>query len=145
MPSITTQSIHNTLKNFRRHKAYAENVFIYSHESDVFMVDQSDRVTEYEVKASRSDYHADFLKTEKHKKFISLHDVTDIPNEFYYVCPEGMIKEDQIPEYAGLIYVKVNGLQKQLIQVKKAEPLHNQTMASELWEEMYLKMMAKRK
>ncbi len=141
MSNVTTRTIHKRLKTLRTHVGYAENVFLYSHESDVIMVDYQDRVTEYEVKVSRSDYNADFKKTEKHMKFKTLHDVSDIPNEFYYVCPDGMITEDQIPEYAGLIYARGT----YLVQIKRASPLHNEKMPSEFWKELYLKMMAKKK
>lgn len=30
----------------------------------------------------------------------------NIPNRFYYACPEGVINEKDLPPYAGLIYVK---------------------------------------
>lgn len=29
-----------------------------------------------------------------------------IPNRFYYACPEGLIKKEDVPVYAGLIWVK---------------------------------------
>jgi gamma-glutamyl:cysteine ligase YbdK (ATP-grasp superfamily) len=31
------------------------------------------------------------------------------PNKFFYACPEGMIKKEELPPYAGLIYVPEDG------------------------------------
>lgn len=44
-----------------------------------------------------------------------------IPNRFYYACPVDLIKVDEVPGYAGLIYVDQNG---RLSVVKKAPLLH---------------------
>lgn len=44
-----------------------------------------------------------------------------LPNKFYYACPENLIKIDEIPEYAGLIYVNDYGTAN---VVKKAPQLH---------------------
>ena len=50
-------------------------------------------------------------------KFKSIPD--SIPNRFYYACPEGLIKPEEVPPYAGLIYPdKYNSI------VKKAPLLH---------------------
>lgn len=43
-----------------------------------------------------------------------------IPNRFYFCCPEGLIKEDDVPGYAGLLYVTENGI----VEVRKAPLLH---------------------
>lgn len=45
------------------------------------------------------------------------------PNCFYYACPEGMIKENELPEYAGLLFIDVLG---NVRLFKKAPYLHKQ-------------------
>lgn len=45
------------------------------------------------------------------------------PNYFYYAVPTDMIKTDDVPEYAGLIYVDEHG---RLSVVKKAPCLHKE-------------------
>lgn len=35
-----------------------------------------------------------------------------VPNRFYYAVPEGLIKKNEIPAYAGLIYVTETGIRK---------------------------------
>lgn len=95
------------------------NAFVYYWECDLFIVTKSGYGVEFEIKLSRSDFKKDFTKKMKHdtlstgkcikefwggeKKEITL----DRPNRFYYVCPEGLIKPDEVPEYAGLIYFKM--------------------------------------
>jgi hypothetical protein len=109
-------------------------------------------IYEVEVKLSRADFFADFQKGEKHlwlssatkhelvaKKtkpfgfyenvgkvetyalgYVKVRDNT--PNRFYYCCPEGMIKKDEVPEYAGLLYLNKTGTYA--TQVKTAPFIH---------------------
>ena len=46
------------------------------------------------------------------------------PNFFYYAVPDGMIKPDEVPEYAGLIYIKQEYQYNCFSIVKKAPQLH---------------------
>lgn len=47
------------------------------------------------------------------------------PNRFYYACPEGLIKKEEIPDYAGLIYIyaDTNGYMHAR-EVKKSKVIH---------------------
>ncbi len=141
----TKQSIYKALKTFKRHAATATECYMYSHESDMLMISFDDKVTEFEVKVSKSDFYADFTKEGKHKKLTlgTLED--DTPNQFYYVCPDGMIDPDSVPEYAGLLYLKVYGTQKSIKEVKKAHELHNKPVPNHFWKELYLKQQARKK
>ena len=49
----------------------------------------------YEIKVAKSDFKAD-TKWEKYLNFC---------HEFSFVCPEGMIVQDELPDDIGLIYV----------------------------------------
>jgi len=102
------------------------NVFIYDWESDFFCVTKSGYTIEVEVKISRADFKADAQKTQKHflmrnaeKELVTMpgsqlndhycyvHFVKPFaPNKFYYCCPEDMIKPEEVPGYAGLLYFK---------------------------------------
>lgn len=100
-------------------------------ECDVMRITDSDIVYEYEIKNSRSDFRADFKKTYKHdrlsgrkdkdQEYIKWNGNPGRPNHFYYVCREGLIKDTEVPEYAGLIYVTDSGIKVQ----KKAPKLHS--------------------
>ena len=91
-----------------------ENLTVFPWESDILLVTKSMYAYEFEIKISRSDFKNDF----KHKKqkHLFLEGKTDVdnygrkihggPNYFYYVCPENMVEASEVPDYAGLIYVK---------------------------------------
>ena len=83
------------------------NAFIFAPdwECDFFCVSNDGYSTEFEVKISRGDFQYDFQKY-KHTLF-KRPDKAGIlvPNKFYYVVPEGLVSAEEIPKYAGLIYV----------------------------------------
>lgn len=57
-------------------------------------------VTIYEVKVSRND----FLRDSK------WHEYLDYCHRFYFACPKGLIKKDELPDQrVGLIYINENG------------------------------------
>lgn len=120
---LTTKEIQAIVGKDRvlaRHECVCENVsnLISYREMDVMSI-KSEWLYEYEVKISRSDFAAD-RKKKKHK-FTGHGDKSILvpkwnPNYFYYVCPEGMIAETEIPQYAGLYYI-IDG---ELCRIKKA-------------------------
>jgi hypothetical protein len=95
-------------KHFANHDYRLSNVFMYLWESDFFCISTSGYAIEVEVKISKSDFKADFKKTDKHcivKNGNDIHNVKQFrPNRFYYCCPEGLIDKNEVPEYAGLLY-----------------------------------------
>jgi len=96
-----------------------ENVnHLFPHECDVLSILASGYVAEYEIKISRSDFRKDGQK----RKWLYFNNLINkwIPNYFYYVCKEGLIKENEIPEFAGLIHIVDNSV----IVVKKAVLIH---------------------
>lgn len=70
--NISTADIYEALIFFyspeKGFRYQIDNVFIYSWESDFFCVTRSGYGIEVEVKSSRSDFLADFKKTDKHEK-----------------------------------------------------------------------------
>lgn len=97
-------------------------------ECDVISISKSDYIYEYEIKISRSDFKADFNKN-KHKLMTErnctlIKESNDIwyltPNYFNFVVPKDLVSVEEIPEYAGLIYL--NGSQFEVI--KKAPLIH---------------------
>lgn len=53
-------------------------------------------------------------------EYISASEYT--PNKFYYCCPEGMIKVEEVPSYAGLLYIRKD--YNEVYQVKPAPFIH---------------------
>lgn len=105
------------------------NVFVFYWESDFFVLRQNGYICDYEIKITRSDYFADFKKLTKHEILPKGHytgwkgKIVDSirPNKFYFVVPKDLIKKEEVPAYAGLIYVSETG---QLTFVKEAPFLH---------------------
>jgi hypothetical protein len=99
------------------HVCVAENIsFILNHELDVMSMTKTGYMYEYEVKISRSDFHADKKKIRKQQNFV-LRIEKHIPNYFSYVVPQQI---HEVPEYAGLYYIS-NGL---INEQKKPKLLH---------------------
>ncbi len=97
-----------------------ENVgYLLAWECDVLTLNKSGYLSEFEVKISRSDFLAEKKKSGKWKLIEDRAEWT-CPNYFWYVCPEGLIKESEIPVYAGLIYTKTDCIEIQ----KSAKLLH---------------------
>lgn len=80
-------------------------------ECDVLSISKSDFIYEYEIKISRSDYKKDFTKR-KHSDILNENFTKTgskgtwylLPNYFNYIVPKDLIKIEEVPEYAGLIY-----------------------------------------
>jgi len=109
-------------------------------EADVLGISKSGQMYEFEIKISRSDFLADFTNKQHKHKLLSerkalytypkwkrgkqtneTYDLIVLPNRFYYTCPEGLIKEEELPEYAGLVYISEN----KYTEIKSAPLLHH--------------------
>lgn len=89
-------------------------------ETDFLVVQKSGLIFDIEIKISRSDFFADFKKKIKHDKLSKPQDGTDKPNKFYYAVPKGLVTVNEIPEYAGLLYIDGN----HIYEAKPAPILH---------------------
>lgn len=98
-------------------------------ECDVISISKSNYIYEYEVKISRSDYKKDFIK-EKHSLILNeKYTMTSykgdliylLPNYFSFVTFKDLIRIDEIPDYAGLIYINEDS---KFEVVKKPSLLH---------------------
>jgi hypothetical protein len=79
------------------------NCCALTHEADLLVLRKTGYIAEFEIKVSRSDFKADFKKVDKHNFLRAGHKWC--ANEFYYACEDGLIKPDEVPEYAGLVYI----------------------------------------
>jgi hypothetical protein len=79
----------------------AARVFIYDWECDYWAMTDGGETREFEIKISRSDYLKDKQK-DKHKRLNGA-------NYFYYVCPTGLIKKEEVDSKYGLMYVSGEG------------------------------------
>jgi len=143
--------IDTALRNYYENQALymVSNIYAFHNkyqETDLLIVKTNNRYCyDIEIKVSVSDFKADFKKTEKHdileqggykakhntykmvkgkrKKFPAgrLIKVAERPNRFYFAVPEGLITVDDVPEYAGLLYVTKDGM---VTKVKESQILH---------------------
>lgn len=115
-PVYTEKSIQKILREHfmspNSMKYRIENLSVYSWESDSLSITKSGYVYECEIKISRADFFNDKKKERKHQILEGTYQLGKLeknypsrPNYFYYVVPEGLVKEDEIPSYAGLIYI----------------------------------------
>lgn len=103
------------------------NMYVFTWESDVLILTKSHYWYEIEIKVSRADFKNDLKhKFQKHNT-LSDADTTDKPNYFYYAVPEGLISPEEVPTYAGLIYM--HGSRPEI--VKLPQKLHNEKMRTD--------------
>lgn len=88
-------------------KYHMENLIVFNWESDSLFITRSGYIYECEIKISRGDFKQDFKKQKKHLILEGKDNTEQSPNYFYYVVPKDLIKVEEVPEYAGLIYVDV--------------------------------------
>jgi hypothetical protein len=133
-----------------RYEAF--NMFLYSWESDYLAFSKAGYVWEAEIKISRGDFLADLKnKTEKHRllrEAMKGRSTVPVPNHFVYVCPEGVIRPEDIEglPYAGLLWVSKGGWfrwQTGVPQIHKNKcPFDDATLAEKFYYAML--NMAKR-
>jgi hypothetical protein len=92
------------------------------------MGDSHDGSVVVEVKTSRSDFLADFKKPHRSG------DTVGIGMYRYYMCPEGVIRPDELPERWGLLYVNNRGHVKHLAGAVTCERVYNCFVALENWQ-----------
>lgn len=93
------------------------NLYVYGWESDYLVITRSNLSYEIEIKISRADFKNDFKnKEDKHllfeggNKLGKFSKAGGMPNYFYYAVPDGLIKADEVPDYAGLLYLQPWGV-----------------------------------
>lgn len=134
-------------------KYTVSNLYLFrdNWETDFLVVQRtSGYCYEIEIKISRSDFFNDFKKVDKHQilregtymkrkyryptdpvtgkrvseKYYEPEKWDYRPNKFYYCVPEGLIKKEEVPDYAGLMYVTPMGV----ITVKEPKFIHKEKL-----------------
>jgi len=103
---LTEATIQKRLNHFfASHKYYADGLYVFEWESDKLIWTKAGYIYEFEIKISRADFKNDFKhKADKHV-ILQGSDGHRRPNYFYYAVPTGLIEPDEVPDYAGLIYI----------------------------------------
>lgn len=130
---------------------HINGLYVFSHtwESDYLSLTKSGYLYEGEVKISKSDFKADFKKKDKHTLLQESYNKIDgvegklRPHYFFYAVPENLITEDEVPEYAGLVYMTERFPYWKW--VKQAPLLHKEKFTDEklnLQEKFYYNMVS---
>lgn len=91
-------------------KYLIHNLFVFDWESDYLAITKAGLIHEVEIKISKHDFKNESKnKSEKFALFESRNESTMIPDFFYYCVPENLISVEDVPEYAGLLYVNDYG------------------------------------
>lgn len=109
-------------------------------EADCLAITDNSKTIEFEIKASKWDYLQDFRKKDKHAAMEDPRgDLQKIPNQFYFVCPEGLIdpNEVRLMGYAGLIWVYDKGMGKRYMKKMWDAPIiHQERLTHDRFEEL---------
>lgn len=97
------------------------NLYVYDWESDYLTITRSGIAYECEIKISKQDFLNDSKKHNKHVIIAEGRLPKGRPNYFYYAVPDGLISVEEVPEHAGLIYVRPYDIRI----VKEAKKVHD--------------------
>ena len=91
-------------------KYLIHNLFVFDWESDYLAVTKAGLIHEVEIKISKNDFKNESKnKSDKFVLFESRTETTMIPDFFYYCVPENLISVEDVPSYAGLLYINDYG------------------------------------
>jgi len=82
------------------------------HECDVYSITKAGYGIEIEAKVSVADFRADFKKKRKHTCLAAavradcpIGFAIGVPRQYYIAVPRNLVSADDVPDYAGLLYV----------------------------------------
>lgn len=115
------------------------NFYLGRYEMDVFRLTPAGLITEYEIKTSRSDFKADFLKEcpGTHSKHDLMMEKQSSCNRFYFVVPKKIVQLHEVPGYAGLIHYKGN---RGFEIVKNAPLIHKEKQPLTIYKDLALSL-----
>jgi hypothetical protein len=110
------------------------NAFVFYWESDFLTMTSSKYFIEIEIKISRSDFKNDFKKKLGSKgEYRYKHDLlvdkefNFKPNKFFFAVPEGLIKQNEVPNNYGIIEISDDNYNSFKI-IRNAKFLHKEKL-----------------
>lgn len=140
---INEHEIQNRLWAWRNqnHRFVVPNVYMPWGESDLLTVTKAGFVYDHEIKISRRDFNAD-TRTKETKHFnMRVRETRFSPNYFVFAVPHGLVNPDEVPEYAGLVYIDPESVGCGVTVVKSPPRLHTSRASHELVEKLCTKLM----
>ncbi len=153
-PQITRGLLRHLRVNTSSAYQFANHHIAGWSEADVWDITESNLMNEYEIKVSLGDFRADFNKTvicknpkgyrndkgrlewvtdrPKHDVLQGKYEKKLVPTRFSFVCPEGLISPDMLPEKYGLYYaVPYSGTEARIKKVVAPKPLNKNKATQE--------------
>lgn len=126
MTKHTEKSIAEILRwaYMKKARYIVTNVHVFGWETDFFVLNRKGYAYDLEIKITRADFFAD-CKKERRCTVLETGMYNgkeqERPNRFFYVVPAGLVRPDEVPAWAGLIYIGSEG--QQLAKTVKNAPL----------------------
>lgn len=117
-----------TLYKSKNYRYFSLNTFGFGDfEADFVAIHPENQFcVEFEIKMSKSDFHADFKKKNKHEL---LKNGKWVSNQFFFVAEKGVLDLKQIPNHLGLIEVskvtKWKVIKKKFVTKRKRTYVYN--------------------
>lgn len=114
-----------------------------SNELDFLFFDEHGFSVEYEIKCGRQDALLDEFKLKVTKHELLASGDESCPNRFYMVCtPDVITKDDELPDYCGLLHVICDSRGEHSIKIiKRAKLLHKiKIEPSTLFQKVYYQL-----
>ena len=136
-PIMTVKDIQQKLKKYCADcRPVAPNIYFYVWESDFLAIRKSGFAEEFEIKLTKADFKAD---ARKQKIGLTKYEWLSRgagPTYFSYVVPEGLVLATEVPEFAGLYWVK-GDLRYSIREVKKPRRLNKTKLTLEQLVDIY--------
>lgn len=121
------------------------NTQALNQEADFVAVSRTGFITECEIKISRGDYFKDFKKEYKHPRMVSNFNKSTEPglycvNYFYFAVTDNLVQPEEVPEYAGLLWIDGSG---KTHVMKQAPLLHRSKVTDSVIIKLLRSMMYK--
>ena len=113
------------------------------YECDMFVLLKSMYSVEFEIKVTAHDFRADFRKEGKHGRLEDRRG--SLPTRFFYAMPTDLVEPNEVPDYAGLVFVADDG---RLRTIKAAPRLtgrrHTEQTVTEMWRAASYRLWSER-
>lgn len=130
----------------KNHSIIAPNFNCDFGEVDLLSITRAGFVFDHEIKISRSDFKADFRNKDwKHYRYDQApkENTRRCPNYFIFVVPAGLLKLEEIPHYAGLMYWRESKFHcfGTFDVIKKPPRLHSEPVRFEILQKLARSLM----
>lgn len=139
-------ALFNELEHGRGHRPVVPNHhFPGWFECDVLSVTKAGFWHEFEIKLTKADFRKDALKSTNYgtRRVPAIRTKYDAlrqgkgPSRFTYVVPDGLLKPDDVPDFAGLMVYLTRGARTYVKELKASKQLHSRKLETKQIQSLY--------